>query len=52
MLSAAYITGDLIHAAVTVTDRAYGRTNHFKPFHTDTELWMMASLDRAIAMEF
>jgi len=52
MLSAVYIAGDLNCADVTVTDKAYGRTNHFKPLHTDTELWMMAPHDREIAMEF
>jgi hypothetical protein len=52
MLSAVYIAGDLNHAAVTVTDKAYGRTNHFKPLHTDTELQMMAPHYREIVMEF
>ncbi len=35
-----------------VTDKAYGRTNHFKPSHTDAEQWMMACEERADAIEF
>ena len=35
-----------------VTDKAYGRTNHFKPLHTDAELRMMVREERADAVEF
>jgi hypothetical protein len=52
MLSSVFIGGDLQRPAITVTDKAYGRTNHFKPLHTDAELRMMVREERAAAMEF
>ena len=52
MLSSVFIGGDLNRPAITVTDKAYGRTNHFKPLHTDAELRMMVREERADAVEF
>jgi hypothetical protein len=46
MLSALYIDGDRNHPPVTVTDKAYGRTNHFRPLHTEAELRMMGPAAR------
>jgi hypothetical protein len=52
MLSAVYIGGNLDRPAITVTDKAYGRSNHFKPIHTETELRMMTRDERELALEF
>lgn len=52
MLSSVFISSDINRPAVTVTDKAYGRTDHFKPIHTDAELRMMAPIERAAAVEF
>jgi hypothetical protein len=52
MLSSVYINGDLNRPAITVTDKAYGRTAHFKPLHTKAELWMMGAEERIRAVEF
>jgi hypothetical protein len=52
MLSSVFISGDTNRPAVTVTDKAYGRTDHFKPIHTDAELCVMAPIERAAAVEF
>lgn len=52
MLSNVFINGDLNRPAVTVTDKAYGRTEHFKPIHTDAELQMMNRVDRELALQF
>ena len=37
--------------AKTVTDKAYGRTRHFRPLHTDLELRLLNPADRASAIE-
>ena len=52
MLSSVFIGGEINRPVVTVTDKAYGRTDHFKPTHTDAELCMMAPIERAAAVEF
>jgi hypothetical protein len=52
MLSSVFIAGDSNRPAVTVTDKAYGRTYHFKSIHTDAELYTMAPIERAAAVEF
>jgi hypothetical protein len=52
MLSSVFICGDLYQPAITITDKAYGKTNHFKPLHTDADLRMMAREERAAAIEF
>jgi hypothetical protein len=52
MLSNVFINGDLNRPTVTVTDRAYGRSDHFKPIHTDAELQMMNRVDRELALQF
>jgi hypothetical protein len=38
MLSSVFIGGDMSRLAVTVTDKAYDCTEHFKPLHTDAKL--------------
>ncbi len=38
MLSVLFVDGDPTRPAKTVTDKAYGRTQHFRPLHTDLEL--------------
>jgi hypothetical protein len=52
MLSSVFIGGDLNRPGITDTDKAYGRTNHFKPLHADAELRMMVRKERVAAMEF
>ncbi len=52
MLSSVFIGGDRNKPVLTVTDKAYRRTDHFKPIHTDAELCMMAPNERAIGVEF
>jgi hypothetical protein len=42
MLSYLFIDGNHNQPAVTVMDKAYGITPHFKPLHTEAELRMMA----------
>jgi hypothetical protein len=38
MLSVLFVDGDPARPVKTVTDKAYGRTQHFRPLHTDLEL--------------
>jgi hypothetical protein len=52
ILSALYVNGDRNRPAITVTDKTYGRINHFKPLHSVVELLMMAPNERALAVEF
>jgi hypothetical protein len=52
ILSALYVNGDRNKPAITVTDKTYGRINHFKPLHSVVELLMMAPNERALAVEF
>jgi hypothetical protein len=52
MLSSVFIGGELSWPAITVTDKAYGRTNHFKPLPTDAKLSMMVHEERAAATAF
>jgi hypothetical protein len=52
MLSAVYIGGHLDRPAITVTDKAYGRSNHFKPIHMETKLRMMTQDERELALDF
>ncbi len=52
MLSSVFINGDPNQPAVTVMDKAYGRSAHFKPFHTEAELRMLAPADRVIEVNF
>jgi hypothetical protein len=42
MLSVVYINGDVEQSALTVTDKAYGKTPHFYLHHTEAERWKMA----------
>ncbi len=51
MLSVLYINNDQARPAKTVTDKAYGRTRHFRPLHTALELRMMNWQEKAIAEE-
>jgi hypothetical protein len=52
VLSSVFLGGDFYQPAKMVTDKAYGRTYNIKPLHTDAELMMMATKDRAAAIEF
>jgi hypothetical protein len=52
ILSSVFIGEDRNRPALTVTDKSYGRTDHFKHIHTDAELHMMAPHERAVAVEF
>jgi hypothetical protein len=52
MLPSVYIDGDQNRPAKTGTDKAYGKTPHFGPLHTDTKLRMMGAADRIVAVEF
>ena len=52
MLSAVYIDGDKDRPAKTITDKAYGRTPHFRPLHTEAELRMMGAEARIAAADF
>jgi hypothetical protein len=38
MLSILYVDGDRNRPVKSVTDKAYGRSENFCPFHTDAEL--------------
>jgi len=40
-LSVLFVNDDPTRPVKTVTDKAYGRSLHFHPFHTDAELRMM-----------
>ena len=52
MVSAHYVNGDAERPVLTITDKAYGRTPHFRPHHTEAEHWMMAPAARIVAEEF
>jgi hypothetical protein len=52
MLPSVYINGDLNRPVITVTDKDYGRTAHFKPHHTEAELRMMGPEERICAVDF
>jgi hypothetical protein len=41
-----------VETALTVTDKAYGRTPHFRPHHTEAEHQMMAPDERIVTEEF
>ncbi len=43
-LSSIFIEGDQARPGKTVTDKAYGRTQHFRPLHTCAELLQMQLL--------
>jgi hypothetical protein len=43
MLSAVWIDGERNHPAKTATDKAYGKTPHFRPLHTEADLRMMGA---------
>jgi len=49
MLSVLYINDDPNRPVKSVTDKDYGRSLHFRPFHTDAELRMMNPHLRAVA---
>ena len=51
MLSVLYINNDLARPVKTVTDKAYGRTRHFRPLHTSLEFRMMNRQEKAAAEE-
>jgi hypothetical protein len=51
MLSVIYVDNDPARPVKTCTDKAYGRTRHFRPLHTDLELRLMAPIERAAAEE-
>lgn len=48
MLSILYVDGDQNRPVKSVTDKAYGRSDNFRPFHTDAELRMMNAHARAV----
>ncbi len=48
-LSILFVNDDPNRPVKTVTDKAYGRSQHFRPFHTDAELRMMNPHLRAVA---
>jgi hypothetical protein len=48
-LSVLFVNDDHNHPVKTVTDKAYGRSLHFRPFHTDAKLRMMNPHLRAVA---
>ncbi len=50
-LGVLFVDGDPARPAKTVTDKAYGRTRHFRPLHTDLELRLLNPADRASAIE-
>ncbi len=52
MLSAVYIDGARNHPVNTITAKAYGRTPHFRPLHTEAELRMMGAEARIAAADF
>jgi hypothetical protein len=51
MLSVLFVDGDPARPVKTVTDKAYGRTRHFGPLHTDLELQLMIAADCVSAIE-
>lgn len=48
-LSILFVNDDCNHPVKTVTEKAYGRSLHFHPFHTDAKLRMMSMHLRAVA---
>jgi hypothetical protein len=52
MLSNVFISVDLNRPTVTVTDKAYRNSDHFKAIHTDAELQMMNHVERELALQF
>jgi hypothetical protein len=51
MLSVLYINNDQARPVKTVTDKAYGRTRHFRPLHTSLELRLLNDNEREAAEE-
>jgi hypothetical protein len=51
MLSVLFVNNDPARPVKTVTDKAYGRTRHLRPLHTELELRLMNAPDRVVAEE-
>jgi hypothetical protein len=51
MLSVLFVDNNAARPVKTVTDKAYGRTRHFRPLHTELELQLMNAADHAAAIE-
>lgn len=51
MLSVLFVNNDPARPVKTVTDKAYGRSRHIRPLHTELELRLMNAHDRAAAEE-
>jgi hypothetical protein len=51
MLSVLYINNDQARPVKMVTDKAYGRTRHFRPLHTLLELRLLNDNEREAAEE-
>jgi hypothetical protein len=51
MLSVLFVDNNAARLVKTVTDKAYGRTQHFRPLHTELELQLMNAADHAAAIE-
>jgi hypothetical protein len=52
MLSNVYIDSDHNRPAKTVMDKEYGRTPHFQPLQTKTELRLLGAADHIITADF
>jgi hypothetical protein len=50
-LSVLFVDDNAARPVKTITDKAYSRTWHFCPLHTDLELQLMNAVDRAAAIE-
>jgi hypothetical protein len=51
MLSVLFVDDNAVRPVKTVTDKAYGRTRHFRPLHAELELRLMNAADRAATIE-
>jgi len=51
MLSVLHVNNDPLRPVKCCTDKAYGRTRHLRPLHTDLELRLMNPGERAVAEE-
>jgi hypothetical protein len=49
MLSVLFVNNDQARPVKTVTDKAYGRTRHFRPLQTSLELCLLNNIDREAA---
>jgi hypothetical protein len=51
MLSVLFVDDNAARPVKTVADKAYGRTQHFRPLHTELDLQLMNAADCAAAIE-